>query len=634
MLNRAYSVIEIKSIDEDRRIIKGIATTPTTDRMGDIVETSGIRFKLPLPFLYQHDAKNPIGWVTEAETTKDGIPFTAEILAAGLDSDVDKAWNKIKHKLVRGASIGFKTIKETFDKATKGFRIHESEWLELSAVTIPANAEATITSVKAFDIGPATSGDPALSITRLDSRQPAAVVAFPKGKTMTTAEQITQWDAKLVSTKAQAEAIMTKAADEQRVLSDEEELKHDELTVEVGKIVKHIDRLKVFEKTIAAKATPVTPEATATPEKAAEARQGIIQVKSMLPKGLGMARMALAVAGGAMTYQNPVEIAQRRWPDSPEVAIALKATIDAGDTTTSGWASQLVPSAVLMAEEFRGIYRPQTIIGRIPGLRRVPFNIAVPIETASGTAQWVGEGAPKPVTKLTLTSVTLRWAKAAAIVAITDELARHSTPDAEMVVRDSMVQTLVRFFDAYFVGAAAEVSNVAPAGILNGISSTAASSTTAAAFRTDMNNLLNNFTANNIPLSNIVLLMSSTQAVALSLMVTDLGVSLFSSITREGGSILGFPVIISEAVGTKIIALNVPDILLAEEPGVQVAISREASIEMSDTPIQGDQSPFTSAVLKSAFQNNLIFIRVEQYITWKAARSTGVEYITGNAYVP
>jgi len=246
----------------------------------------------------------------------------------------------------------------------------------------------------------------------------------------------------------------------------------------------------------------------------------------------------------------------------------------------------------------------------------------------------VAEAAPKPVTSLTFTNVTLRWAKAAAIVGITQELARFSQPDAEAVVQRSMVQTLTRFFDSQFISTNAEVSNVSPAGILVGISAVSATGTAASNFRTDFNNMMNNFTANNVPLDNIVLLMSSTQALALSLMVTDLGVPLFPTITRGGGSILGFPVIVSEAVGTKIIALNAPEIFFAEDPGVQVDISREASIEMSTTPILGDTSAITGAVYKSAFQNNLIFIRFEQYMTWKYGRASAVEYITGNAYVP
>lgn len=633
-MNKAYSLIEIKSVDEGSRTIKGVATTPSPDRMGDVITTEGIVFKLPLPLLYQHDSRNPIGTVTDAKATKKGITVEAKVAPMGMDADVDKAWSKIKNGLVRGLSIGFRTLEESFDHERGGFNILRSEWLELSAVTIPANADATITSVKAFDLNPAASGTEGFVDQWKRTLQLEGVSSKPKGKTMTIAEQLTQWDTKLVSTKEQADAIMTKAADAAAVLTDEEETKHDELMAEVAKITKHIDRLKVHEKTLLTKAVPVPQEVPLTEKQAIQSRSNIISVKKLDPPGVGLARIALAHANGHITMRSPVEVAMKRWPDNPEIAMQIKATIEAGDTTTSGWASQLVPSATQFEDGFLSLLRAQTIIDRIPGLRRVPFNVAIPVETASGTVQWVGEGAPKPATKLTLTSVTLRWEKAAAIVGITEELARFSRPDAEVLVRDSMIQTMVRFFDTYFIGAAAAVTNVAPAGILNGISATASTAATAAAFRTDMNNLLNNFTANNVSLANIVLIMSSTQAIALSLMVTDLGVSLFSSITREGGTILGFPVIISEAVGTKIIAIDSSSIFLAEDPGVQVAVSREASIEMSDTPIVGDASPFTSAVLKSAFQNNLIFIRFEQYKTWKVGRTSAVEWLSPAVYVP
>ena len=39
-MNRAYSILEIKSLDADLRMLKGWATTPTPDRLGD-VGTSG-----------------------------------------------------------------------------------------------------------------------------------------------------------------------------------------------------------------------------------------------------------------------------------------------------------------------------------------------------------------------------------------------------------------------------------------------------------------------------------------------------------------------------------------------------------------------------------------------------------------
>ena len=61
VINRAYSILDIKSIDNDQRIIEGIASTPTADRVGDVVVSTGAKFSLPMPLLWQHDSKSPIG---------------------------------------------------------------------------------------------------------------------------------------------------------------------------------------------------------------------------------------------------------------------------------------------------------------------------------------------------------------------------------------------------------------------------------------------------------------------------------------------------------------------------------------------------------------------------------------------
>lgn len=150
MTSRAYSGIEVKSINEERRIIKGIATTPATDRVGDIVESKGITFKNPLPFLWQHDHGKPIGTVKFSKPTDAGIEFEAEMPvieeAGTLKDRIDEAWQSIKLGLVRAVSIGFRPIEYSFmDEG--GMRFTSSEVFELSAVTIPANAQAIISSV-------------------------------------------------------------------------------------------------------------------------------------------------------------------------------------------------------------------------------------------------------------------------------------------------------------------------------------------------------------------------------------------------------------------------------------------------------------------------------------------------------
>src|SRR5690348_9086168 len=105
MNNRAYSVLEIKAVDEDKRVIRGVATTPTVDRVGDIIDPLGVKFTNPMAFLWQHRHDQPIGQVKFDKPTKSGINFEAEIAKTDepgtLKDRLDEAWQSIKMGLVK-----------------------------------------------------------------------------------------------------------------------------------------------------------------------------------------------------------------------------------------------------------------------------------------------------------------------------------------------------------------------------------------------------------------------------------------------------------------------------------------------------------------------------------------------------
>lgn len=153
----AYSTLEIKSVDDTggMRKFTGIATTPTPDRVGDIVEPKGAEFKLPIPLLWQHDSHQPIGWVRSARATDKGIEVECEM--ARVDEDgtlkarLDEAWQSLKSKLVGGLSIGFKPLESSRIGDTYSYRYLKWLWLELSAVTVPANGDCSILAIKSAD---------------------------------------------------------------------------------------------------------------------------------------------------------------------------------------------------------------------------------------------------------------------------------------------------------------------------------------------------------------------------------------------------------------------------------------------------------------------------------------------------
>lgn len=187
-MNRAYSILTVKSIDEETRELDGMATTPSTDRMGDIVEPRGAEFKLPLPLLWQHMSDKPVGHVVRAKVTTAGIEVRAKFAKmaepGALRDRLDEAWQSVKSGLVRGFSIGFRSLidPEPIEDSRWGLRFTSWEWLELSLVTVPANADATIQTIKSIDYRLRVASDQRNGIVRLDqdfirrvSRKPGVV---------------------------------------------------------------------------------------------------------------------------------------------------------------------------------------------------------------------------------------------------------------------------------------------------------------------------------------------------------------------------------------------------------------------------------------------------------------------------
>ncbi|MFW8217133.1 phage major capsid protein, partial [Klebsiella pneumoniae] len=109
----------------------------------------------------------------------------------------------------------------------------------------------------------------------------------------------------------------------------------------------------------------------------------------------------LAAANGSRS--EALEIARKQYPDDAKLHHVLKAAVGAGTTTDPSWAGALVEYQDY-AQDFVDFLRPQTIVGRfgqgsIPALRRVPFNIRITAQTSGGSANWVGQGKAKPLTR-------------------------------------------------------------------------------------------------------------------------------------------------------------------------------------------------------------------------------------------
>ena len=634
-MNRAYSILDIKSVDAEQRIIEGIASTPTPDRGGDVMDPKGAQFSLPMPFLWNH--KDPIGEVFAADVRADGIHIRAKLSSLAVDAPaslrdrIETAWHSISAKppLARGLSIGWSPVEAEPIKGTRFTRFMKWFWGETSAVVVPMNAEATITAIKQFD--QAASGQHTPGVTGTSTTQRVQKDA----RAMTIPEQITQFENTRAAKSAAREALMTKAASENVTLDTEQTEEYDGLDREIKSIDAHLVRLRDLEKANLAAATTIT---NTTESLTATALRGgvtmpVITVKPNVEPGIPFARMCMALAAGKGDSYRTLQIA-KQWKDStPEVEQMVehmwrtKAAVAVGTTTDSTWAGPLVVTQPL--NDFLALLRPKTLLGRIPGLKQVPFNISIPTQTTGGTYAWVGQNKPKPVTKADYLAVTLAFNKVAGIIVLSEELVTLSTPSAEALVRNEMLDGLSAFLDQQFCDPAVAVSaGINPASITNGAATIASSGVTGAAAKTDLASRVAVFVAANYNLGESVWLMNEANAFGIGLSINGLGQPLFPGFTGDSsapGRLMGIPVVISNNVGARIILAHTPSILYADEGGIRIDVSREASVQMDSAPT--DTVDATTVYL-SLWQRNLIGLKAERIITWKVARSTGVTYIT------
>ena len=368
----------------------------------------------------------------------------------------------------------------------------------------------------------------------------------------------------------------------------------------------------------AATATPVAGQTEAQAKASAEGKEEVprIQVESNLPKGIGFAQYARAKLAAALEakkghYIAPVDMAKQLGFGDEVQDLVTKATL--GTTTDAGFAASLVTENRLVGE-FVDMLRAATVFDQLTGFRNVPFNSKIPSQLTGGQAQWVGEGAPKPLTNPTYGEVEIKEHKLAAITVYTQELMRRSDPAVDILVRDDLIEASKTLIDNTFLGAGAATA-VRPAGVLNGVTATPNTGTTAANYEADLLALVNSFVAANLSLDGSYFVMSETRAAQISLLRDALGNTYFQGMALRGTrTLMGIPVITSQTVGDKIILVKTSEILLAQDGGVDVSYSDQATLVDGGTT-------------HHLWQENKFAVRVEKFITWAKRRPIAAAYL-------
>jgi len=452
----------------------------------------------------------------------------------------------------------------------------------------------------------------------------------------TITEQIADLENTRAAKVARQDTIMSKSIEEGRSTNTEEGDEVDEIELELKQIDADLVRLKNMERRNIERAKGV--DGTNADRGAASRGGPTIVMRSGDAaekfKGQNFVRQIIAKAVARLDDTSPINVAVARWGKSnPTLVSIIKANeVAGGGTGAAEWGHELVTTNALYTADFIEYLYSRTIYDQLP-LRRVPANITIKGQDGAATGYWVGESKAIPATTADFMDVNLLPLKVAALAVISNELIKDSSPDAEMMVRDALVQASSQRIDLTFLSAAAAVAGVAPAGILNGVTGVTASGTDSDAMRVDNKALYAPFIAAKNA-TDLMLVLNPSLAKSISLMVNALGQTEFTGLKATGGDLFGDPAVTGENVTAgQLILLKPSDIYRIGDTGVEVSVSRETMIEQSTVPTGATDTPVAaSQAFTSMFQSESTAIKVVRRINFAKRRASAVSLITGAAY--
>lgn len=469
----------------------------------------------------------------------------------------------------------------------------------------------------------------------------------------TIAEQLASLESTREAKSARMKEIMQKSIDENRSTDTAEAEEFDTLEIEVKTLDSDLVRLRKMERLAASTAKPAD-GTKAADQRADDGARGVhnvtLKTVEKLEPGIAFARYAMCLTKAKGNHEVAFRLAERHYPHTEAIVktlkyqsegvnlaelIQMKATVPAGTSTDSTWAAPLVYAQNFMGD-FVAYLRPRTLVGQAQ-FRPVPFNVRIGGQTSGGTANWVGQGKPKPVTKFDFNATSIPFSKIAAIAVITQELARFSDPAAESLVRDSLSDCVIAKADNdLFDPDVAAVANVSPAGLLNGVSPVAGPATTDPDdIRSALLRLWAPWDSTNIGARPAYY---TTPGVArfLAFMRDALGNLAFPGVTPFGGTLDGIPLRVSQYLannggsgGAPLILVDEAEIYLADDGSVTLDQSDQVSLEMSDAPTNSSSATVTATSMVSMWQTNSIAFRAERFIWWGPRRSGAVQWIDG-----
>jgi hypothetical protein len=310
-------------------------------------------------------------------------------------------------------------------------------------------------------------------------------------------------------------------------------------------------------------------------------------------------------------------VAARLWPSDREVARIAKAASSPASLAVTGWAGILghtgqnldVIAILAPASVAAGLLTRCMRLSWPPGVQQ----ISIPtINVTSSAASWIGEGSPLGVYDFITSAVALTPKKIGTAVLFSREMAQHSVPDLETLLRAALAESLGLLLDSTLLGTSA-TGSASPPGIFAGLTPLVASTQTIAteAMTADISNLIATVAAIAVN-HEIVLIMSPRQAAAMRVR-TDIDYATFASPALPDGTIA--------AIATNALA-SIGD------PTPQFTASFEAAFHMADpaSPLV-DTGGAVASPGRSIFQTDCLALKLTCSINWILRHPSGAALI-------
>jgi HK97 family phage major capsid protein len=468
---------------------------------------------------------------------------------------------------------------------------------------------------------------------------------------------------------ANYEAAIQPALSENRDLNDSE---NDALTLaheRIEDIDRQIERWQNAETLLARQAVPVPMRlpgdrpGTSYQLATLRERPHIEMRRRDSYKGADFTRWAIAVCIAGPW--NAAEYARQRWGDDELVEVIQRAMwlqraptppMGSGPGAPGGPAEGLggaLGGASLirlehMGEEFIELLRPLLIVARLPNMRRLQFDgagtLLIPRQTGGVAGGYVGEGGNIRVQRLNFGQLQLTPSKLAVIVPTTNELLHRADPGIEQLIRDDMLQGTARTIDTVFFSTAA--AGAGPAGILFGRPPVPGGDIPAfdpAPGAPNVNNVTEALKAmilslrmENVPMLAPVWIMNARTKEYLRLLRTLQEIFAFKA-EIDAGTLLGYPIIDSTNIpipfppgtgdATAYALIDASQLIWAEDMLPMIDASEHASIISDDMipPIPPGIAP-PGGTYYSAFQNDMVFMRIRMRHTWNRRHDVAVAW--------